>query len=92
MIEYEWVAEIVEDGDVTFTEPCETYADAVAAGDNVALVRDHFRSDVLVDRLWAYVAEGKLPSHFSGADGQVTTVATPRSKQDEVVRFHRRIK
>lgn len=74
---YEWIVEVVEDGEIIDTDYFSSYANAASAasrlaadGDTtrIALMRDHPRDG----RGWAYVAGCVMPKTFSDASGAQT--------------------
>ena len=72
-INYEWDVETVDEfGDIQDHDHSETLRDyhlEVEAPNRLVLVRDSY-TDYGLDRSWAYVEDGKLPSHFEDAYGQ----------------------
>jgi hypothetical protein len=88
MADYEWVVETVErdgeDEDILDVNHYDTYAEAkeyaaragtdfdgVPVFQRIGLVRDEGQHPL--NRSWAYVVDGALPSHFSDAYGHLTT-------------------
>lgn len=89
--EYEWDVESVDKrtGDVldhNHTETCvealqfiQDFPDDENERRELVLVRDVFdASDAVVDRTWAYVADGALPAYFADACGEDATQVPKR--------------
>jgi hypothetical protein len=77
MVEYEWIVEETEDGEVVDTEYFTTYPNARSAHSaatangrtvRLALMRD----DPFGSREWAYESAGLLPHMFADAEGDPT--------------------
>ena len=86
-LRYEWDRETVDEhGDILDHDHRDTlsdFIDPMRPDERLVLVRDMFcEFDGLVDRGWAYVEDGKLPTRFD--DGCVETHAVPK-------RFHKEL-
>lgn len=79
-IVYEWVIESVDTfDDITDTVAYDSYAQLrqsftptndEGGVNRIVLVREVWTGDELEDRTWAYLADGILPTHFSGTNGR----------------------
>ena len=68
-INYEWDCETLDDdGDIEDHDFCERYQDlTIIEPCDICLVRNvEDESGMVGERQWAYVKDGKLPSHFDG--------------------------
>lgn len=90
-VDYEWDVETVEieSEDIVDHEFCKDYADAKATAatapgpghrHDIVLVRDDDNG-----RSWAYMEDGKLPSHFSDAYGNAVA-KVPKRFTNEVAK------
>jgi len=95
-VQYEWDVETFEitDGEVEIVDHDHSekllisqYMKASKAGNrkSLVLVRDVVSDNGVEDREWAYVQDGKLPTHFQDAYGKHGT-KVPKSKHLELQR------
>lgn len=78
---YEWVVETVnpETDDIDDCWHTDSLPEKLAANERLALVRDVGNDgDGLVDRQWAYVADGTLPEFFADAWDEPTSARVPQ--------------
>lgn len=81
---YEWSVEVEdENGDIVESEFATTLNSLLEYEGNIVLVRRvGSEEDGEVDRLWAYVEDGKLPEYFSDGSNVKIEVRVPK-------RFHK---
>lgn len=81
-VEYEWCYETIDEhGDILDNDFEETLAafDDSRKTDDLCLVRNEGNDeDGLVERLWAYVKDGKLPETFSDSMGTPIGIDVPK--------------
>lgn len=95
-VDYEWVVEQVtadEVEDIEDVDHFDSYAEAAARKPydrcfvRVGVVRDEFdKHGVLIDRVWAYLTDGKLPEVFEDSCGSYTSIKVPKRFHAEVAR------
>lgn len=68
-VDYEWSVEKLEDGDVSENYPQDSYKDCLEfckenpeIDTSIVLIVNEFEYN-MPDRSWAYVVDGKLPTH-----------------------------
>lgn len=84
-IQYEWVIETVDEfGDIQDVNHSDTFPGFPRQGLDIGLVRDVIDETGVIDRAWAYINQGSLPTHFN--DGRNITHAVPKRYLEEVQR------
>ena len=88
-ITYEWILETIEDGDIVDIDFADslTFDESQLSGNDLGLCRvvgnEH---EGVIETTWAYVKDGKLPSHFSDARNCPLYVV-PKKFHNEVAKY-----